>query len=179
MRNIVVLAVLSHSLGAQPIHTIRRAVDRALPPLERSTAAFVAKRACVSCHHNILSILMFQMARERGVGFDPAVLGAVESKTFRTLRGPGAFDDAVQAKTLNDPTPDDSYLLMAAHASGLKPDLTTAVYARRLVQWQRDGHWITSDFRPPHSSSMFTATATAVRAISFYMPDKACLLRAR
>src|SRR5580693_9088983 len=179
MRNIVVLAVLSHSLGAQPIHTIRQAVDRALPPLEHSTATFVAKRACVSCHHNILSILMFQMARERGVNFDPAVLGAVESKTFRSLRGPSAFDDAVQAVTLNDPTPDDSYLLMAAHASGLAPNLTTAVYARRLVQWQRDGHWVTSDFRPPHSSSVFTATASAVRAISFYMPDNACLLRAR
>jgi ankyrin repeat protein len=122
---------------------------------------------------------MFQMARERGVSFDQAVLGAVEAKTFRPLRGPAAFDDAVQAVTLNDPTPDDSYLLMAAHASGLAPNLTTAVYARRLAQWQRDGHWVTSDFRPPHSSSVFTATATAVRAISFYMPGDACIVRAR
>jgi len=60
---------------------------------------------------------------------------------------------------------------MAAHSAGLQPELTTAVYARRLVRWQRDGHWVTSDFRPPHSSSFFTATATAVRAISFYMPE--------
>src|SRR5262249_19787469 len=35
-----------------------------------------------------------------------------------------------------------------------------------------DGHWITSDFRPPHSSSIFTATATAIRAIRFYMPEE-------
>lgn len=183
MRNILLLALLpatlTTTLGAQSGPEIRQAVNRALPPLERSAAAFVAKRACVSCHHNILSILMFQMARERGVTFDPAVLGAVEAKTFRSLRGPGAFDDAVQAVTLNDPTPDDSYLLMAAYAAGLKPDLTTAVYARRLVQWQRDGHWVTSDFRPPHSSSVFTATATAVRAISLYMPDKTSIFRAR
>ena len=74
MRNIVLLALLSHSLAAQSSLKIRQAVDRALPPLEHSTATFVAKRACVSCHHNILSILMFQMARERGVNFDPAVL---------------------------------------------------------------------------------------------------------
>ena len=178
-RYIPLLALVANTLGAQSMQEIRHAVDRALPPLERSTAAFVAKRACVSCHHNILSILTFQMARERGVAIDPAVLNAVEAKTFRSLRGPSAFDDAVQAATLNDPTPDDSYLLMAAHASGLAPDLTTSVYARRLVQWQRDGHWVTSDFRPPHSSSMFTATATAVRAINLYMPDKACILRAR
>jgi ankyrin repeat protein len=185
MRNILLPALLAHALAAQSGPEIRQAVNRALPPLERSTAAFVAKRACVSCHHNILSILMFQMARERGVSFDPAVLSAVESKTFRSLRDPGAFDDAVQAVTLNDPTPNDSYLLMAAHAAGLKPNLTTAVYARRLVQWQRDGHWVTSDFRPPHSSSVFSATATAVRAISLYGPQElhpegaACILRAR
>src|SRR5262249_28511692 len=72
----------------------------------------------------------------------------------------------------NDPTPNDSDLLLAAYAAGLQPNLTTAVYARRLVRWQRDGHWVTSDFRPPHSSSYFMTTATAVRAIRFYLPDE-------
>ncbi|HVV45245.1 MAG TPA: hypothetical protein VHC72_08555, partial [Bryobacteraceae bacterium] len=164
---------------------VRQAVDRALPPLEHSAATFVSKRACVSCHHNILPILMFHLARERGVAVDPAVLTAVENRTFRSLKGPNALDDAIQGVTLNDPTPDDSYLLMAAHTAGLPADLTTAVYARRLVHWQRNGHWVTSDFRPPHSSSLFTATATAVRAIRLYMPAEqaaerdACILRAR
>src|SRR5215813_1746211 len=63
-------------------------------------------------------------------------------------------------------------LLVAAHAAGFTPDLTTAVYARRLARWQRNGHWVTSDFRPPHSSSVFTATASAVRAIRLYMPEE-------
>src|SRR5579863_4637523 len=185
MRYILLLALLSHTLAAQSGLEIRRSATRALPALEHSAATFVAKRACVSCHHNILPVLMFHLARDRGVTFDPAVLNAVEAKTFRSLLGPAALDDAVQAVTLNDPTPNDSYLLMAAHAAGLSPDLTTAIYARRLVHWQRDGHWVTSDFRPPHSSSVFTATATAVRAIGLYMPEElhaerdACILRAR
>lgn len=185
MRKILFLALLPCASGAQRATEIRAAATRALPPLERSATAFVAKRACVSCHHNILPILLFHFARERGLPFDPAVLDAVEAKTFHSLLGPGALDDAVKAVTLNDPTPNDSYLLMAAHAAGLAPDLTTAVYARRLMQWQRDGHWVTSDFRPPHSSSIFTATATAVRAISLYAPEElhaerdACVLRAR
>ena len=143
-----------------------------MPPLERSAANFVAKRACVSCHHNILSILTFRLAQERGVPVDANVLAAVEEKTFRQLRGAAALDDAVTAATLNDPTPNDSFLLMAAHASGLPRDLVTGVYARRLLAWQRDGHWVTSDFRPPHSSSVFTASATAVRAIRLYLPDE-------
>jgi ankyrin repeat protein len=132
----------------------------------------VKRQACVSCHHNILPILTLHLARDRGVGIDQAVLDAVEKKTFVDLRNADAFDKAVQASTLNDPTPNDSYLLMAAGAAGIAPDLTTKVYARRLAAWQRDGHWITSDFRPPHSSSEFTATATAIRAMRRYMPEE-------
>src|SRR5271154_854838 len=134
MRNILLLALLAHTMAAQSSVEIRRAVTRAPPALEHSAATFVAKRACFSCHHNILPILMFHLARDRGITFDSAVLDAVEAKTFRSLRGPAAFDDAVQAVALNDPTPNDSFLLMAAHAAGLAPDLTTAVYARRLFQ---------------------------------------------
>lgn len=178
----LILALLA---AAAPAQDVRPAIARALPLLQRSAASFVKQRACVSCHHNILPILMLHLARERGIAIDSAVLGAVEDKTFRELRGPHALDDAIQAANLNDPTPDDSFLLMAANTAGIPPDLTTGVLARRLARWQRDGHWVTSDFRPPHSSSTFTATASAVRAIRLYMPLELraerddCLLRAR
>jgi len=166
------LAIASR-LSAQPYDAqIRDAVNRSLPILQRSAAEFVAQRSCVSCHHNILSILTLDSARSRGFAIDPKTLAAVEDKTFRELRSPNALDSAIQVTTLNDPTPNDSYLLMAANDAGVKPDLTLGVYARRLVKWQRDGHWITSDFRPPHSSSAFMATATAIRAIQAYMPEE-------
>src|SRR5437870_4670147 len=164
------LVLMAQTLSAQSIPEVRTAVTRALPILQRSANEFVAKRACVSCHHNILPILALHLAAERGIAIDNAVLKAVEEKTFRELRGPNALDDAVQAATINDPTPDDSYLLMAAHAAGIEPDLITRVYAQRLVRWQRDGHWVTSDFRPPHSSSLFTTTASAVRALRLFAP---------
>jgi ankyrin repeat protein len=182
---LVLIALLAQALAAQSTPEVRRALTRALPVLERSADTFVAKRACISCHHNILPILMLHLARDRGVEIDSPVLTAVEEKTFHGLLSPGALDDAIQATTLNDPTPNESFLLMAAHAAGLEPGLTAAVYARRLASWQRDGHWVTSDFRPPHSSSRFTATATAIRAISLYMPEElraerdACIQRAR
>src|SRR5690349_14495192 len=153
MRRILWLALLMPALWAQSETSIRQAVTRAMPMLERSADAFVAKRACVSCHHNILPILLNEVARAHGAAFDSAVLRQVEDKTFRQLRSPAALDEAIQAATLNDPTPNDSFLLMAAHAAGEPKTLTTDVYARRLVRWERDGHWVTSDFRPPHSSS--------------------------
>ena len=140
--------------------------------LQRSAAAFVAQRACVSCHHNSLAILTLRFAQERGFAVDAKTLETVEAKTFRELRGPRALDDAIQAVGVSDPTPNESLLLMAAHEAGVPRDLTTAVYALRMTRWQRDGHWVTSDFRPPHSSSIFTATATAIRAIQFYMPEE-------
>jgi ankyrin repeat protein len=163
---------LSPPLSAQNEPAIRAAVNKALPILQHSAKEFVAKRACVSCHHNILTILTLDRARLSGFKVDEAVLKAVEEKTFRELQTQNALDDGIQATTLNDPTPDDSYLLMAAYDAGLPPDLTTAVYAQRLARWQRDGHWVTSDFRPPHSSSLFMTTATAVRAISAYLPEE-------
>jgi len=116
--------------------------------------------------------MTLRLAHERGFDVDAKTLDAVETVTFRELRGPRALDNAIQAITLSDPTPNESLLLMAAQAAGLPRDLTTAVYARRMTMWQRDSHWVTSDFRPPHSSSIFTATATAIRAIQAYMPDE-------
>jgi ankyrin repeat protein len=172
MRALLILLFFTETLSGQSPENLRNAVSRALPILQRSAGEFVAKRACVSCHHNILTVLALDLARNRGFEIDAKVFSSVEEKTFRSLGTPAALDDAIQATTLNDPTPNDSYLLMAAHDAGLPQDLTLAVYARRLVRWQRDGHWVTSDFRPPHSSSFFMATATAVRAVGFYMPEE-------
>jgi ankyrin repeat protein len=170
----IVLALLipASPAWAQSDTAVRAAITRALPLLQRSAATFAAKRACVSCHHNSLTVITLRQLERRGFIVDAKVLAAVENRTFRELRGARALDEAIQAVSLADPTPNESYLLMAAHAAGLPRDLTTAVYARRMARWQRDGHWVTSDFRPPHSSSVFTATATAVRAIALYMPDE-------
>jgi hypothetical protein len=150
---------------AQTPQSVQKAIDKALPPLQRSTATFVKQRACFSCHHNALSILTFRMAKDRGVAIDDAVLATVEERTWKSR---GSLEEVEQARNVNDPTPNDSLLLWAREAAGQQRDATDQVLVRRLASWQReDGHWITSDFRPPHSSSLFTATATAVRAIGY------------
>ncbi|HEY7187803.1 MAG TPA: ankyrin repeat domain-containing protein [Vicinamibacterales bacterium] len=168
----IALFVATQATSAQPQTLARAAVVRALPLLQRSAKTFVAQRTCISCHHNSLAIMALRLVQERGFTVDAKTLDDVETVTFRELRGPRALDNAIQAITLADPTPNESLLLMAAHAAGVPRDLTTAVYARRMAKWQRDGHWVTSDFRPPHSSSIFTATATAIRAIQAYMPEE-------
>lgn len=147
------------------------AVRRAVPLLQRSAAAFVAQRACFSCHHNALSIMTMRLAERRGIDVNRDALKTVEAKTFGVLLSDNAVDAAVQGATLSDPTPNDSLLLVAADVAAVPDTLATGVLARRLTHWQRrDGHWMTSDFRPPHSSSEFAATATAVAAIRAYLP---------
>ena len=165
-------ASLASAAAAAPTLDARAAVERALPSLQRSAKTFVANRSCVSCHHNILPILTMRLAASRGFKIETATLAEVERKTFRVLTNPRAFDDAVQGTTVSDPTPNDSWLLVAAKTAGLAPDLTRAIYAKRIASWQREGHWTTSDFRPPHSSSLFTATATAALAVRAYFPDE-------
>jgi ankyrin repeat protein len=169
---VIALLVISQTVLPQSAPGTQDEVQRALPILEKSASTFVEKRACFSCHHNALSILTFRMAQSRGIQIDSKVLSAVEQKTFRELQNPNALDDAVQAANLSDPTPNESLLLMAAHASGIPRDTITGVIAQRMATWQRDDHWVTSDFRPPHSSSAFTATATAVAAIRYYLPNE-------
>lgn len=155
---------------AQSPEEVRKALAKALPPLQKSAATFVEKRACFSCHHNALPILTLHMARERGIPIDDTVLSAIERKTFQSG---GTLEEVIHARNLSDPTPNDSLLLMAQEAAGAPADEATQIRARRLASWQReDGHWITSDFRPPHSSSLFTATATAIRALRAYMPPQ-------
>jgi ankyrin repeat protein len=158
--------------GSTATPSPRAAVARSIPVLERSAKSFVAQRSCVSCHHNILPILTLRLAASRGLKIDTATLAEVERKTFRELTTARAFDDAVQGAGVSDPTPNDSWLLVAAQTAGLPSDLTTGVVAKRIASWQHEGHWTTSDFRPPHSSSLFTATATAVRALRAYLPDE-------
>ncbi len=98
----------------------------------------------------------------------------------KTIRSGGSFEDVWQARTVNDPTPNDSLLLMAQAASGSPVTEATRVRVARMASWQRDdGHWITSDFRPPHSSSVFTTTATAISALQSFLPDPGRISKAR
>lgn len=179
LRSLICVRLASVAAGAaatpadaQQPAAVRVAVTRALPLIERSISTFVGQRSCASCHHNSVAILALRAVGRRGFVVTPRVQQLLEAKTFDELRRGSALDDAVQGLNVSDPTPNDTYLLMAAHAAGIAPDVVTGVHARRIAKWQQDGHWTTSDFRPPHSSSLFTATATAARVVGLYMPSE-------
>ena len=167
------------SVAVSPIQTpptpasVQAAVERALPLLRVLPKEFVSKRTCFSCHHNALPILTLHMAQARGIAIDKSILSTVkeitsESSCARCSRSshPGR---RIERSHTQRQLPDDG----RCGRRGLEHNLTLSVHAQQLLGWQQpDGHWVTSDFRPPHSSSVFTATATAVRAIRFYAPEE-------
>ena len=84
IRAVLMLVFMAETLSAQSVLNIRSAVSRALPVLQRSAGEFVEKRACVSCHHNILTILTLDLARSRGFEVNKNTSGCRRQDISRT-----------------------------------------------------------------------------------------------
>lgn len=144
------------------------AAERSIGLLQKVAADW--KAGCFSCHHQAMPMLALAEARRHGVAVDEKAAHAASEQAFAPL---ASLDDAVQDRFLIDPAVSEGYMLAAAHAAGVEPSLSTAVYARRIANCQRaDGHWPTFDNRPPSSDSLFTSTAIAARAVALYMPAR-------
>jgi ankyrin repeat protein len=151
-------------------NTVARAVEAALPLLQRSSDTFFARsgQGCVSCHHQSLPALALRVARDHGFRADEEKarqqalttrrLLAVRRERF--LQGTGVVDQL-----------DAGYWLLALAAAGVVRDETTDALVHYLTLKQAtDGHWRTTLFRPPASDSEFTATALAVRGLQLFGP---------
>jgi ankyrin repeat protein len=171
----IVLALLLfvptlHVQAASP-QQIRSAASRAIAVTQQGSAGFYKFMACFSCHDHVLPLQAWQTARERGVPVDETIAQQVATKGLLTSTDLTSIDHAVQDSMIIDPAVSDGWALIAAHAAGVQPNLVTAVWARRVANWQRaDGHWPTGDARPPQSYSLITATAVAAYAMQLYMP---------
>jgi len=150
---------------------IRSASKRSIAMVQQGSAGFYKFMDCFSCHNHGLPMLAFGIARERGVPVDETAASQVAAKGLLASPDFSSIDGAVQDSMIIDPAASDGWALIAAHAAGLRPNLVTAVYARRVANWQRpDGHWPIFDIRPPQSYSLITTTAVALRAMQLYMP---------
>src|SRR5436190_6005733 len=154
-----------------PNDQIRTAIGRALPVVQRGTEGFYKTQECFSCHNHGLPVMAFRMARERGIAIDESSARKIAAKGLLTMPDLSSLDRAVQDTTIIDPALGEGWALIAADAVGLRPNVVTGVYARRIAAWQKaDGRWTTGDARPPQSHSTITATAVALRAMQLYMP---------
>ena len=173
MRKVLILCLCLPVLDAASAgqDQVRSSAARAVGLIERSATGFYKTQECFSCHDYGLPIMTFRVAREHGIALDEAAVAKVAGKGLTKLPDMVSIDRAIQDNMLIDTASSDGWALIAADAAGVKPNLITAVYARRIANWQRaDGHWATLDTRPPQSFSQFTSTAAAVQAMQLYMP---------
>src|SRR5688572_22072981 len=152
---------------AQSPAEIREAVGKALVPVQNAQETWFTanKQVCASWHHQYQPSLAYRAARERGVPVNETVAraDAVKAFTFADV------DKAIQYQYVIEPSVDDAYRMMGAHAAGVAPNLGAAIYARLLISRQNaDGTWDGFHQRPPSSYSRFTMATLGLRAVQLY-----------
>ena len=63
-------------LKPKPSGSVRGALDRSLPQLQRADVAFIQRAGCVSCHNNSLTAMTMAAARAKGVRVDEHIARA-------------------------------------------------------------------------------------------------------
>jgi hypothetical protein len=158
-------------------NTVRAAVTRSLPLLQRSSKTFYDRGGCVGCHHNLQAAITLKQARR--TGFEPDESLAREE--LRTLAQDieTAREQLIEGMTIpGGAATATGYVLLALDAMGYAPTEGTDAQARLLRLLQRDdGRWITP-VRPPIEASEFTATAVSARGLVRFGRDDPVATRA-
>ena len=159
----------SPSPQPKPAGSIRAAVERAIPALQRCDAAFLERAGCVSCHNNSLTAMTVAEARSRGFRVD-------EEIASNQLKRIAAFlQDNSERALENEGIPGGidtvSYVLLGMAAEKYPSDAITDVWARYAKSSQSpDGRFKCRTVRPPLETSDFQVTAASVRSLLAYAP---------
>ncbi len=152
-----------------PASSLRSAVERSLPPLQRADVAFIEKAGCVSCHNNSLTAMTIAAARATSLPVD-------ESTARAQLQRIAAFMNENRERALENvgiPGGIDtvSYILLGMAAENYPSDPITDAWARFVKNSQSpDGRFQCQTTRPPLESSDFQVTAASIRSLRTYAP---------
>lgn len=154
----------------KPAASIRAALERSVPLLQKADAIFLQRSGCVSCHHNTFTTMTVALARKSGVKVDEQaarqqtqkIAAYLENWRERTLQGIGIPGESGSI----------TYILQGLAAENYLPDAATNAMARYVAAQQLpDGRWRRFTHRPPMTSSDIQITAVALRALQVYGPQ--------
>jgi ankyrin repeat protein/mono/diheme cytochrome c family protein len=152
-----------------PASSVRSALERSLPALQRADVAFIERAGCVSCHNNSLTAMTVAAARATSVRVDESIARAqlqriaayMDENRERALENagiPGGIDTV-------------SYILLGMAADNYPSDPITDAWARYVKNNQSpDGRFQCLAARPPVESSDFQVTAASIRSLRTYAP---------
>jgi squalene cyclase len=158
------LFALLLALATQDPADLRKAVDRAIPLLEKGAAGSMKERTCFTCHNLGAPVLALAAARDRGFKIDESQFKAVLEHTEAFLRK--NKDNYAQGKGQGGQADTAGWALWTLETGGWKPDATTAAVAHYLsVRDKEKGHWTNVSNRPPTEASPFTTTFLGIAAV--------------
>ena len=154
----------------KPAVSLRAAVERSIPLLQKTDSVFLQKTSCISCHHNTLTATTVATARKNGFSVDDQIAS-------RHLKRIGAFIETWRERILQGFAPGGASSTLSSILLGLAdenyPADAATDAAARFVLWRQmaDGRWSTTGHRPPSESSDVQITATSLRALRVYGPN--------
>jgi len=153
----------------KPAESIRAAIERSVPLLQRTDESFLHKSGCVSCHNNSLTAMTVAAVRRKGLPVDAALASKQVKEVANYLEG--WRERALQGIGIPGDWDTISYILLGLAAQNHPPDLATDAMADFLRSRQRpNGQWVIFAHRPPLESSDIQVTATCLRALQAYAP---------
>jgi hypothetical protein len=158
---------------------IRTAVERALPPLQKSLVVYAEKRDCFSCHNQAVPLIALDIARVRGLAIDKDAFQGAVALTLADLES--ALEDYRRGRGQPGGATRAAYALWALEVGNHRPDETSAAVADFLLEADRGrDHWTTSARRVPMEASHFTTTALTLRGLKAYSSEgKSSLVKDR
>jgi len=163
-------AFAARSVTPKPAPSVRAALQRSIPLLQRGDVTFIQKTGCISCHSNTLTAMTISVARAHRLPLDESIARQQRTTIARlldSLREPAL----VATGTLTNAA---SNILIGLAAERHPADAATDAAAHFIKMHQlADGRWRNwlIDHRPPLQGSDIDVTATSIRALMAYAPN--------
>ncbi|MEQ9409538.1 MAG: hypothetical protein RIK87_17515 [Fuerstiella sp.] len=169
MRNCLILLIactICHGATAEESSDdqIRKAVQAAIPWLEKGSAGSSKEHKCFTCHNHALPVMALFEAKQHGLSVDEPNLEAQLEHTLTFLkRGEQQYRSG---KGQGGRVLTAGYALWALDAGAIRSDDITPHVASYILNDQADqDHWKKSGRRPPSDGNEFTTTYVALRAL--------------
>ncbi len=158
------------AITPRPATSVRAALERSIPLLQRSDVTFIQKTGCISCHSNTLTAMTVAVARANRFPIDEQI-ARQQRTTIAALLDSRRDPALLSTGTLTNAA---SNILVGLAAEEHAPDGTTDAVAYFIKTRQlSDGSWRNwfIDHRPPLQGSDIEVTATSIRALQVYAPQ--------
>ena len=156
-------------LPGKPAASVRAAVEKIIPGLQRADVAFLERAGCVSCHNNSLTAMTVNAARSKRVRVNERIASDQLRRIAAFLEENG--ERGLENEGIPGGVDTVSYILLGMAAEKYPGDRITDIWARYLKNNQSpDGRWKCMTVRPPLESSDFQVTAASIRSLRTYGP---------